>query len=271
MRHLRGMEAVIAAAPDGQVSLTDLNARAMTSSDRGTTVVGYNVQAAVDTTHHLIVAHEVTNATSDRAQLVPMGQQAQEATGRTALTVLADRGYYAGRQIVACEQGGMVPYVPKPYTSGAKADGRFGKQDFVYLSKQDAYRCPAGQTMKWWFNRVDENGLILRHYWTTKCPDCPIKAQCTPAKMRRVTRWEHEGVLDAMQKRLDQVPQAMILRRQTVEHPFGTIKAWMGATHFLTRTLKRVGTEMSLQVLAYNMKRVIAILGVRPLIEAIRA
>ena len=271
MRHLREMEKVVAAAPDGQVSLTDPDARAMTTSGRGTTVVGYNVQAAVDATHHLIVAHEVTNATSDRAQLAPMGKLAQEATGRMALTVLADRGYFAGRQIVACEEAGMVTYVPKPYTSGAKADGRFGKQDFVYVPGQDAYRCPAGETMKWWFNRVDENGMTLRHYWTTRCPECPIKAQCTPAKMRRVTRWEHEGVLDAMQKRLDQVPQAMILRRQTVEHPFGTIKAWMGATHFLTRTLKRVGTEMSLQILAYNMKRVIAILGVRPLMEAIRA
>ena len=113
--------------------------------------------------------------------------------------------------------------------------------------------------------------MILRHYWTTRCPECPIKAQCIPAKMRRVTRWEHEGVLDAMQNQLDQMPQAMILRRQTVEHPFGTIKAWMGTTHFLTRTLKRTGTEMSLQVLAYNMKWVIAILGVRPLIQAIRA
>ena len=160
MRHLREMEAVVAAAPDGQVSLTDPDARAMTISGRGTTVVGYNVQAAVDTTHHLIVAHEVTNATSDRAQLEPMGKLAQEATGRTALTVLADRGYFAGRQVVACEKGGMMPYVPK----------------------QDAYRCPAGQTLKWWFNRVDEKGMTLRHYWTTTCPECPIKAQCTPGQ-----------------------------------------------------------------------------------------
>lgn len=271
MRHLREMENVVAVSPDGQISMTDPDARAMTTSGRGGTVVGYNVQAAVDTTQHLIVAHEVTNATSDRAQLAPMGQQAQEATGRRALNVLADRGYFSGRQIVACKKGGMMPYVPKPYTSGAKSKGRFSKQDFVYLPEQDAYRCPAGQNMKWWFNRIDENGMTLRHYWTTKCPECPIKAQCTPAKMRRVTRWEHEGVLDAMQKRLDQMPQAMILRRQTVEHPFGTIKTWMGATHFLTRTLKRVSTEMSLQVLAYNMKRVIAILGVRSLMETIRA
>ena len=142
------MEKVVAAAPVGQVSLTDPGRPGMTTSGRGTTVVRYNVQAAVDTTHHLIMAHEVTNATTDRAQLASMGRQAQEATGRTALTVLADRGYLAGRQVVACAEGGMVPYVPKPHTSGAKADGRFGKQDFVYLPEQDAYRWPAGQTMK---------------------------------------------------------------------------------------------------------------------------
>ncbi|TDG26985.1 hypothetical protein E2C05_24485 [Paracraurococcus ruber] len=125
--------------------------------------------------------------------------------------------------------------------------------------------------MKWWFNSIDETGKTQRYYWTTKCPSCPIKAQCTPAKVRRVTRWEHEGVLDDMQRRLDQRPDAMGVRRQTVEHPFGTLKAWMGATHFLTKTLKRVGTEMSLQVLAYNLKRVIAIKGVAAVISAVRA
>lgn len=270
MRHLREMEKVVAASPDGQVSLTDPDARAMTTSGRGTTVVGYNVQAAVDTTHHLIVAHEVTNATSDRAQLAPMGQHAQEAAGRTALTVLADRGYFSGRQVLACEEAGMVPYVPKPHTSGAKAEHRFGKQDFVYLPREDVYRCPGEQLLTWRFDNV-ENGMTLRNYWASGCSSCALKRDCTTGEQRRIKRWEHEAVLDAMQKRLDQVPQAMMLRRQTVEHPFGTIKAWMGSTHFLTRTLKRVSTEMSLQVLAYNMKRVIAILGVRPLIEAVRA
>ncbi len=270
MRHLRKMEAVVTASPDGQVSLTDPDARAMTSAGRGTTVVGYNVQAAVDTTHHLIVAHEVTNVGSDRAQLAPMGKQAQEATGGTALTVLADRGYFSGRQVLACEEAGMVPYVPKPLTSGAKAENRYGKQDFVYLPREDAYRCPAGERLTWRFDNV-EHGMTLRNYWASSCGTCAIKSHCTTGKERRIKRWEHEAVLDAMQKRLDQVPQAMILRRQSVEHPFGTIKAWMGSTHFLTKTLKRVSTEMSLQVLAYNMKRVIAILGVRPLMEAIRA
>ena len=270
VQHLREMEAVVAASPDGQISLTDPDARAMTSAGRGTTVVGYNVQAAVDTTHHLIVAHEVTNIGSDRAQLAAIGRQAQEATGRIELSVLADRGYYSGRRVLESTQAGMVPYVPKPLTSGAKAESRFGKQDFVYLPKEDVYRCPAGERLTWRFNSV-ENEMTLRCCWTDACPTCPIKSDCTTGKERRIKRWEHEAVLDAMQKRLDQVPQAMTLRRQTVEHPFGTIKAWMGSTHFLTRTLERVSTEMSLQVLAYNMKRVIKILGVRPLLEAIRA
>ena len=270
MQHLREMEAVVAASPDRQVSLTDPDARAMTSAGRGTTVVGYNIQAAVDTTHHLIVAHQVTNIGSDRAQLAPIGRQAQEATGRTELTVLADRGYYSGRQVLESTQTGMILYVPKPLTSGAKAESRFGKQDFVYLPKEDVYRCAAGKRLTWRFNSI-ENEMTLRSYWTDGCLSCAIKSDCTTGRERRIKRWEHEAVLDAMQKRLDQVPQAMVLRRQTVEHPFGTIKAWMGSTHFLTRTLKRVSTEMSLQVLAYNMKRVIKILGVRPLMEAIRA
>lgn len=227
-----------------------------------------SLQTAVDTRHHLIVAQEVTNKGYDRGQLSGMAQQAREAMGRAELTAIVDRGSYKGEDILLCEQNGVRPMVLRTLTSGAKADGRFGKQDFVYLSEQDAYRCPAGQTMKWWFNRVDENGMTLRHYWTTKCPESPIKAQCTPAKMRRITRWEHEGVLDAMQHRLDQAPNTMRIRKQTVEHP---LKASMGSTHFLTKTLKKVSTEMSLHVLAYNMKRVIAILGTGPLIQAIQA
>jgi transposase len=269
-QRFRDMEPAVRAAPDQQISLADPDARSMATSGKGTGIVGYNVRAAVDTKHHLIVAHEVTNVGHDRAQLSGMSEQAREAMGHEALIVLADRGYFDGEEILACEQAGNTPPVPKPLTSGAKADGRFGKQDFVYLPEHDAYRCPAGETVKWWFNRIDENGKLLRHYWTTKCPDCPLKAKCTPAKVRRVTRWEHEGVLDAMQRRLDQQPDAMRVRRRTAEHPFGTLKAWMGATHFLTRTLKRVGTEMSLHVLAYNMKRVIGILGVQPLLAGIR-
>jgi transposase len=208
------------------------------------------------------------NVGNDRAQLADMAGRAQEATGRRHLTALADRGYFDGEEVLACERAGVVPYVPKPLTSGAKAEGRFGKQDFVYLPEEDVYRCPAGERLTWRFDNV-EGGLTIRHYWTTACQACPIKARCTPGKERRIRRWEHEGVIDAMQDRLDRAPEMMRIRRQTAEHPFGTIKAWMGATHFLTKTLGRVGTEMSLHVLAYNLKRVIAILGVGPLLEAI--
>jgi transposase len=270
IEHLRAMEAAVGAAPDGQVSLTDPDARAMATSAKESGIVGYNVQAAVDTKHHLIVAHEVTNIGNDRAQLSGMAGQARDAMGHEALTVLADRGYFAGEEILACEKAGITPLVPRPMTSSSKAAGRFGKEDFVYLPEADEYRCPAGERLTWRYNNV-ENGLALRNYWASTCKTCPLKAGCTTGTERRVKRWEHEHVIDAMGRRLDQQPNVMRVRRCTAEHPFGTIKAGMGATHFLTRTLKRVATEMSLHVLAYNMKRVIAILGIGPLMAAIPA
>ena len=256
-------------APDGQISLTDPDARSMATSGRGTGIVGYNVQAAVDTKLHLIVAHEVTNVGHDRNQLAAMAKQARAATGAETLTVLADRGYFSGPEILECEREGITPLVPKPVTSGAKAEGRFDKRDFVYLPETDEFRCPAGERAIWRFTTI-EGGLRLHKYWSSSCPRCPIKAQCTPADYRRIARWEHEHILDKMQARLDRTPEASRLRRQTVEHTFGTLKAWMGATHFLTKTLPRVSTEISLHVLAYNFKRVMKILGTGPLMEAIR-
>jgi len=270
MRRFRAMQERVKAVPDQQVSLTDPDARSMATSGRGTGIVGYNVQAAVDAKHHLIVAHEVTNLGHDRGQLSGMARQVQQAIGEAAVTVIADRGYYKGEDILACERDGIITLLPKPLTSGAKAAGRFGKQDFTYLPEPDEYRCPAGERLTWRFNNV-ENGMTLRNYWADACSTCAIKPQCTTGRERRIKRWEHEAVLEAVQRRLDQAPDAMRVRRQTVEHPFGTLKAWMGSNHFLTRTLKRVGTEMSLHVLAYNMKRVIAIMGTRTLIQAIRA
>ena len=269
VQQFRAMEEAVRAAPDQQVSLTDPDARSMATSGKGTGIVGYNVQAAVDARHHLIITHEVTNVGSDRAQLSKMAQQARDAGGFEALTVIADRGYFKNEEILACDQAGMTPLVPKPLTSGAKAEGRFGKQDFVYIPQDNVYRCPAGERLTWRFDSV-ENGLTLRTYWASTCSTCPIKPQCTTGQERRIKRWEHEAVIDAMQERLDRTPDAMRIRRQTVEHPFGTLKAWMGATHFLTRGLNRVSTEMSLQVLAYNLKRVISILGVPGLLQAIR-
>ena len=270
MRAFKTLEPVVQAAPDQQVSLTDPDARSMATSGRGSGIVGYNVQAAVDAQRHLIAAHEVTNVGNDRAQLANMAGQAKAAMGATTLDVLADRGYFSGEEVLACEPLGVTPYVPKPLTSGAKAKGRFGKQDFIYVTEDDIYRCPAGERLTRRFTSV-EDGKALHIYWTTRCGGCPLKPQCTTGKERRVKRWEHEAVIDAMQERLDRTPHAMRICRATVEHPFGTLKAGMSATHFRTRTLEKVKTEMSLHVLAYNLKRVIAILGPQPLIEAMRA
>src|SRR6185369_4258510 len=244
--------------------------RAMATNGKGSGMVGYNVQAAVDAKHHLIVAHEVTNVGHDRDQLANMSAQAKAEMGVESLEVLADRGYFSGEEVLACEPLGVTPYVPKPLTSGSKAKGRFGKQDFIYRPEDDTYRCPAGEALTRRFTSV-EDGMDLHFYWTTRCADCPLKARCTSGRPRRIKRWEHEAVSDAMQARLDRMPKAMRIRRATVEHVFGTLKAWMGATHFQTRTLEKVRTEMSLHVLAYNLKRMIAILGVQPLMAAIRA
>jgi transposase len=270
MKAFKAQEVAVHAAPDQQISLTDPDARAMATNGKGTGMVGYNVQTAVDPVHHLIVAHEVTNIGHDRGQLCNMAGQAKAEMGVEALDVLADRGYFSGEQILACEQIGVTPCMPKPLTSGAKADGRFGKQDFAYNPEDDSYRCPAGQRLVRHMTNV-ENGQTLHRYWDqARCGGCAIKAQCTTSKMRRITRWEHEAVIEAMQERLDRAPKSMRVRRATVEHPFGTLKAWMGATHFKTKTLKNVRTEMSLHVLAYNLKRAIAILGVGPLIQAMQ-
>ncbi|MGL5004530.1 MAG: transposase, partial [Casimicrobium sp.] len=233
-------------------------------------MVGYNVQTVVDTQHHLIVAHEVTNQGHDRQQLAPMAELAAQAMGSDKLTALADRGYYNGEQIRQCEEQGIKTLVPKPLTSGNTAAELFDKRDFIYQPEGDEFRCPAGETAQWRFTTV-EKGLTIHRYWSSACTGCSIKARCTPSKYRRITRWEHEAVLDRMQLRLEQTPDAAKLRRSTVEHVFGTLKAWMGSTHFLTRTLGRVSTEMSLHVLAYNLKRLMRILGTDELMRVLTA
>ncbi len=271
MRAFKALEREVHAAPDQQISLTDPDARAMATTGKSTGLVGYNVQSAVDTKHHLIVTHEVTNVGHDRAQLSSMAAQAMGAIGVETIEVIADRGYFAGEEIRACEAIGATPYVPKPLTSGAKAGGRFGKQDFVYVAEKDVYRCPAGHHLPRHMTTI-EDGMAMHRYWDrASCASCSLKPRCTPGNERRIRRWEHEQVIEAMQERMDRAPNVMRVRRATVEHPFGTIKAWMGATHFRLKTLEKVKTEMSLHVLAYNIKRAIQILGVRPLMQAIRA
>ncbi len=270
MQRLQVLEVQRLAAPDQQISLTDPDARSMATSGRGSGVVGYNVQAAVDTEHHLIIAHDVVNVGNDRAQLADISTKAKAELEVESLDVVADRGYFDSEEILACDRAGITVTLPKPLTSSAKAQGRFGKQDFRYLADDDIYICPAGERLTYRFTR-EEHGLAIRRYWTTACATCAIKERCTPGRERRISRWEHEHVLDAVQRRLDENPEAMRQRRETVEHPFGTIKAWMGATHFLMKRLRNVRTEMALNVLAYNLTRVMNILGIRPLIAAIRA
>jgi Transposase DDE domain/Transposase domain (DUF772) len=258
------------ASPDQQISLTDPDSRSMATSGRGSGVVGYNVQVAVDTEHHLIVTHEVTNSGSDRAQLANIAKQAKAVLQTETLEAVADRGYFNSPEILACNEAGITVTLPKPMTSSAKSEGRFGKQDFAYLPEEDAYRCPAGERLPYRYTN-EEDGKTLRRYWTTACSNCSLKSQCTTGPERRITRWEHEHLLEAVQQRLDANPQAMRQRRETVEHPFGTMKARMGATHFLTRTLPKVAAEMALSVLAYNLTRVMNIVGIKPLIAAIAA
>jgi transposase len=270
MVRLQSVKARMRATPDQQVSLTDPDARSMATSGRGSGVVGYNMQASVDTTHHLIAAHEVTNEGTDRSQLAAMSRKTKVALEVDKLDVVADRGYFNSKEILACDEAGITVTLPKPLTSGNKAKGRFVKQDFRYVADDDIYICPAGERLAFHYTNI-ENGLTLRRYWTNVCQDCAIRDKCTTGKERRITRWEHEHLLEEVQARLDAHPEKMRQRRATVEHPFGTIKSWMGSTHFQMKTLKRVGTEMALHVLAYNLKRVINILGIGPLIAALSA
>jgi transposase len=269
MRRMDAIREQLKNTPDEQISETDPDARSMISQAKGSGVVGYNVQAAVDAKHHLIVTHEVTNEGNDRAQLTKMATAAKDEMGKTKVEAIADRGYFSSNEIKACTEAGITPLVPKPMTSNARAEGRFSKLDFIYIAKDDEYQCPAGERAIFRFATI-ENGLAIRKYWSSSCPRCPLKAQCTTSSYRRITRWEHERILEAMQRRLDRRPDAMTLRRRTIEHVFGTLKFWMGSTHFLTRGLHNVGTEMSLYVLAYNLKRLIKLLGLPKTLQAMR-
>jgi len=270
MHRLDALDTLRQEQPDKQISLTDPDARSMATSGRGSGVVGYNVQVAVDTKHHLIVAHDVVQTGNDRDQLARMSKLTKDVLGVDKLDVVADRGYFTSELILECAEENVAVTLPKPQTSNNKLRGRFVKADFRYVEGHDVYVCPAGEALPYRMQSV-ENGLTLRRYWTNACAACRMKSQCTTGKERRITRWEHERVLEDVQRRLDENPQAMRMRRETVEHPFGTIKARMGATHFLMKRLKNVKTEMALAVLAYNLTRVMNMLGIGPLMAAMRA
>lgn len=254
-------------SPDQQISLTDPDARSMTA--RGTGIVGYNVQTVVDSQYHLIAAHEVTNVGSDRRQLYQMAQQARDASAVSDLHVVADRGYFTGEEILAYHKVGITAYLPKPKTSPSQAKGIFPREAFRYVPERNEYRCPARERLFWRFKNIEKD-QTLHCYWSSAYPSCFMKPQCTTGIYRRIKQWEHEEVLEAVKFRLNQAPDMMRIHRQMVEHPFGTLNAWMGATHFLTKGLKNVSTEMSPHVLAYNMKRVRSILGTEGLIQTMR-
>ena len=266
MARLKKLEVRMLEAPDKQLSLTDPDARSMKS--RGTGVVGYNVQSAVDSKHHLIIAHDVSNAGSDRQQLSKMAKQAQAMLGTKKLTVVADKGYYNSDELRECELADIVAYVAKPKTSPNKAKGYFDRSRFKYIREDDEYQCPAGERLTY-RTSYTADGKKIRRYWSSACGSCAIKAQCTNGKERRVNRWVHEDVLERAAKRLRRRPEVMLARRSLVEHPFGTLKSWTSSNHFLTKRLSGVSTETSLQILAYNMKRAINLVGTSKIMETI--
>ena len=265
---LKELEQELFKTLDKQISLNDPNARSMHLG--GSSIVGYNVQAAVDAGHHLIVAHEVVMKNTDHIQLYSMASKVREGMGLEKLEVIADKGYYKGEEIKDCEDDGIADYVPKTRTSSNKARGQYDRSAFHYIAEEDVYRCPAGEILKW-RQTTQERGMNLHRYWSSNCQGCHLKPQCTTGAQRRVARWEHEEILEKAERRLAREPGKMQLPSQTVEHPMGTLKHWMGVIHFQTITLEHVSTEMSLHVLAYNMKRVMNILGVKALIEEMMA
>ena len=224
MQRLEALDIRRLETPAQQISLTDPDLRSMTTSGRGSGVVGYNVQTAVDTKHHLIITHDVTNVGTDRSQLARIAKKTKATLEVDELDVVADRGYFNSEEILECDEADITVTLPKPQTSGSKAKGRFVKADFRYVADKDVYICPAGERLKYYYTN-EEKGLTLRRYWTNACRRCAIKHRCTTGVQRRITRWENEHILEAVQQRLDENPQAMRTRRETVEHPFGTIKA----------------------------------------------
>ena len=268
-KYFKDMAKSMEKSGETQISMTDPDARSI-STKKGDTTVGYNVQSVVDSKYKLIAEHEVTNSVVDRSQLSKMAIKAKETLGVENIDALADLGYYYGKEVKACLENGVTPYIPKPYTSAAKKLGLFGKEDFVYDQERDLYVCPAGKRLTYRF-AATEKSRDIKYYFGAPCSACDLKPKCTRAKKggRRITRWVDEDILDDMERRVLERPEMTKLRKTLVEHPFGTLKRWMGVQPFLTRGLSNVKTEMSLSVLAYNMKRAINILGTQRLMTAL--
>lgn len=252
-----------------EISLTDPDSRRMPMG--AGTEVAYNAQIAVDAKHHLIVAEDVINTPSDRYSLAPMAREAQQVLEAEKLEVVADRGYTNAEQVKQCDEAGIVAYVDRPKNSQNYKLGLFTKEDFVYDAEKDSYRCPSGQELTFLCEGFDgaHRARRVRYYATNACPRCPLKPQCTRGKRRRISRTPNEGAVERMQARLAAHRVILDRRREMAEHPFGTLKRWMGYDHFLMRGLESVKAEFSLAVLSYNLKRAMAILGVPRMIAAI--
>jgi hypothetical protein len=199
-----------------------------------------------------------------------MGKRAKRVLDASTLTVVADAGYYEGQAIVDCYESGIQALVPKTNTSSSKSKGKYSKADFRYDAERNEYVCPAGERLTYRRDSVEE-GKRLWVYERYGCSSCALRPHCTTATSKRLKRWEHEDVLDKAEASLKQHPEAMRQRKAIVEHPFSTIKQLMGSTHFLMRRLPNVKAEMSLHVLAYNMKRAINVLGTDKIIGALRS
>jgi transposase len=271
LAELRVIEEEVNAHPDKQVSKNDPDARLLLTRHLNRQVC-YNVQTAVDTKHHLIISHDIDKA-ADRGQLTSVAKQVQEVMKKTDITVLADKGYFSRLDIKASHDLGITANVPQTDTSGSARKGIFNKSLFRYDKDKDVYICPAEETLQNRFRATEKGGEQDIYFNNIACSHCEIRAKCTQSKKdpRRMRRWIHEPIIDAMQKRLDDNRDIPVLRKQTVEHPFGTIKMWMGAQHFLMTRKHNVLTEMSIHVLAYNLKRMMSIMGVTGLISAMTA
>ncbi|HYU52714.1 MAG TPA: IS1182 family transposase [Gemmatimonadaceae bacterium] len=263
---VRAMLAELDASGESQVSLTDPDSRAM--KVRNGTDVCFNAQTAVDAKHNLIVAIEVTNEVTDRNWLSPMAIEAKKAMGAESLTVVADKGYSSAREVEACLAANITPHVPKPETSANKALGLYTKNDFRYDRERDLYICPANKELTF-RSEARELGRDIRYYRTSACKSCALRAQCTRSDSRRISRTANEHVLEEMNARVAANPELMRRRKAIVEHPFGTIKRWMNQAYFLMRGLEKVRVEFSLSAFAYNLKRVLSIVGVAELLKAI--
>jgi len=251
-----------------QISLTDPDSRAMAAHTH--VAVGYNVQVAVDTKHKLIVEQQVTNRVVDMGLLTETAEPAKEILGVERIAVVADRGYFKIEDIEACETAGMEPYVPRPQRGSSVSAGLFRKDEFRYDPESDTLLCPGGQRLQPYSSSFLRKLKKINYANRQACRNCPIRSRCTRNTFRSVSRLENEAVLDRMQARIARRPDILSIRRETVEHPFGSIKQWMNQGAFLMRRLPKVRAEFSLTALAYNLRRVLNIVGFTELMAAVQ-